>query len=117
YELLKLVRGTQAVQVLFGMVVLALLNQLARWLQLKTTETLLNAAVTFAPIAMIVLFQGEIRAALTSLGKTLRNPILLRNRSALPRDSFDEVVLAATTLSSRKIGALIIYERTVGLQN
>jgi diadenylate cyclase len=117
YELLKLVRGTQAVQMAFGIAILALLNQLANWLQLKTTETLLQNALAFAPLAVVVLFQGEIRTALTGLGRTLRNPLLLRARATAPRDNFDEVVLAATTLASRKIGALIVYERTVGLQN
>jgi diadenylate cyclase len=117
YYLLKLVRGTQAVQIAFGMAVLALLSLLASRLQLRTAETLLREALVYSPLAIIVLFQGEIRAALTHLGKSLRNPIFLRNRASVPRDTFDEVVLAATTLASRKIGALIIYERMVGLQN
>jgi uncharacterized protein (TIGR00159 family) len=117
YYLLKLVRGTQAVQIAFGMAVLALLSLLASRLQLRTAETLLREALVYSPFAIIVLFQGEIRSALTHLGKTLRNPLFLRNRTTTPRDTFDEVVLAATTLATRKIGALIVYERTVGLQN
>lgn len=117
YELLKFVRGTQAVQMAFGIAILALLDILAHRLRLETTGTLLREALRYAPLAIIVLFQSEIRAGLTRLGRTLRNPFVLRSRGSAPRDSFDEVVLVATTLSTRKIGALIVYERTVGLQN
>jgi len=117
YELLKLVRGTQAVQMAFGIAILALLDILAHRLRLETTGTLLREALRYAPLAIIVLFQSEIRAGLTRLGRTLRTPFVLRGRGVAQRDSFDEVVLAATTLATRKIGALIVYERTVGLQN
>jgi diadenylate cyclase len=117
YELLKLVRGTRAVPMAFGIVVVAMLYQLAHWLELRIVQAILRYALNYSPIAIIVLFQGEIRSALTHIGKTLRNPMNLRERAAAAHDDFDEVVLAATTLASRKIGALVVLEREVGLQN
>jgi diadenylate cyclase len=117
YELLKLVRGTRAVPMAFGIVVVAMLYQLAHWLELRIVQAILRYALNYSPIAIIVLFQSEIRAALTHIGKTLRNPMTLRERAAPRTDGFDEVVLAATALASRKIGALVVLEREVGLQN
>lgn len=117
YGLLKLVRGTQAVPTAFGIATLALLYQLARWGELTLVQMLLREALVYAPLAIVVLFQSEIRTALGHLGRTMRNPILARTRARAPRDNFDEVVLAATTLASRKIGALILFERGVNLQN
>jgi diadenylate cyclase len=117
YELLKLVRGTRAVPMAFGIVVVAMLYQLAHWLELRIVQAILRYLLNYAPIAIIVLFQSEIRAALTHIGKTLRNPVGLRERGAARREDFDEIVLAATTLASRKIGALVVLEREVGLQN
>lgn len=117
YELLKLVRGTRAVPMAFGIVVVAMLYRLAHWLELRIVEAILRYALNYAPIAIIVLFQSEIRAALTHIGKTLRNPMALRERAGAGRENFDELVLATTALSSRKIGALVVLEREVGLQN
>jgi diadenylate cyclase len=118
YWVLKLVRGTRAVPMAFGIAVLGLLYQLARWLELESVQTILRYALEYAPFAIIVLFQSEIRQALTHLGRTLRNPLVLRERNENNNGhNFDELVLAATTLASRKIGALVVIERTVGLQN
>ncbi|HQR39190.1 MAG TPA: diadenylate cyclase CdaA [Blastocatellia bacterium] len=116
YELLKLVRGTRAVPMAFGIVVLAMLYQLAHWLELTVVQAILRYALNYSPIAIIVLFQTEIRAALTHIGKTLRNPLAMRENTSARR-SFDEVVLAATTLATKKIGMLVVIEREVGLQN
>ena len=117
YELLKLVRGTRAVPVSFGIVVIALIYQAAKWFDLRIVQAILAYALNYSPIAIIVLFQTEIRAALMHIGKTLRNPVRLRERALAQHANFDEIVLAATGLASRKIGALIVIEREVGLQN
>jgi diadenylate cyclase len=117
YELLKLVRGTRAVPMAFGIVVVAVLYRLAHSLELRIVEAILRYALAYSPLAIIVLFQSEIRAALTHIGKTLRNPIRMRELASARHRDFDELVLAATTLASRKIGALVVLERAVGLQN
>ena len=118
YVVLKLLRGTRAVPTVVGMVILALLYWLAVAQDLATLEFVLRSAVLYIGVAIIVLFQSEIRQALIYFGNRLRFPVLLRRtRGQLGETIYDEVVLAATTLSSEKIGALIVIERNVGLRN
>jgi diadenylate cyclase len=117
YVVLKLLRGTRAVPTVVGMVILALLYWLAVAQELATLEFVLRSAVLYIGVAIIVLFQSEIRQALIYFGNRLRFPILRRTRGGLGENVYDEVVLAVTTLASEKIGALIVIERDVGLRN
>lgn len=117
YVVLKLFRGTRAVPTLVGMVLLALLYWLAVAQDLATLEFVLLSAVPYIGFTIIVLFQSEIRQALIYFGNRLRFPILRRQRGQLGDSIYDEIVLAATTLSSEKTGALIVVERNVGLRN
>ena len=116
YVVLKLLRGTRAVPTVVGMVILALLYWLAVSQDLATLEFVLRSAVLYIGVAIIVLFQSEIRQALIYFGNRLRFPVLRRQRG-LGETIYDEIVLAAATLSSEKIGALIVIERDVGLRN
>jgi diadenylate cyclase len=116
YVLLKLVRGTRAMPMAVGMVILGLLYWLANAQDLATLEFVLRPSLLYIGVAIIVLFQTEIRQALIYFGNRLRVPVLKRQRG-LGENIYDEVVLAATTLSSEKIGALIVVERNVGLRN
>ncbi len=119
YELLRLVRGTRAVQMAVGLASLAFLYQLSVWLELTTLQWVLRNAVLYFGFAIIVLFAHEIRSALTHLGNNIRIPFLKSSRQAneYGQEWYDEVVLASTTLASDKIGALIVFERDVGLKN
>jgi diadenylate cyclase len=117
YVLLKLVRGTRALPTAVGMVSLGLLYWLAVAQDLATLEFVLRGAALYIGVAIIVLFQAEIRQALIYFGNRLRFPILRRQRGAMGETIYDEMVLATTTLSSEKIGALIVIERNVGLRN
>jgi len=117
YVVLKLLRGTRAVPTVVGIVILALLYWFAVAQDLATLEFVLRSAVVYIGVAIIVLFQSEIRQALIYFGNRLRFPVLRRQRGQLGETVYDEIVLAATTLSSEKIGALIVVERNVGLRN
>jgi len=117
YVVLKLLRGTRAVPTVVGMVILALLYWFAVAQDLATLEFVLRSAVLYIGVAIIVLFQSEIRQALIYFGNRLRFPVIRRQRGQLGETIYDEIVLAAATLSSEKIGALIVVERTVGLRN
>ena len=117
YVVLKLLRGTRAVPMVVGMVILALLYWLAVAQDLATLQFVLQWSVFVYPFLIIVLFQSEIRQALIYFGNRLRFPLLRRTRGQLGETIYDEIVLAATTLSSEKIGALIVVERDVGLRN
>src|SRR5215831_3832141 len=116
YGLLKLVRGTRAVQMAVGLLGVGLLYQIAVFLGLDTLQFVMRNTLLYFGFAILVIFAPEIRSALMRVGSNLRTP--LRFGSArLGRKSFDDIVLAAMTLSSRKIGALMVVERNVGLQN
>ncbi|MCU0240641.1 MAG: diadenylate cyclase CdaA [Pyrinomonadaceae bacterium] len=117
YVVLRLVRGTRAMPTIVGMAGLGLLYWLSVAQDLPALEFVLRYAVLFAPIAIIVLFQSEIRQTLIYFGNRLRVPVLRRQRGQLGETIYDEIVLAATTLSTEKIGALIVIERNVGLRN
>jgi diadenylate cyclase len=117
YVVLKLLRGTRAVPTVVGMVILALLYWLAVTQELSTLEFVLRYAVGFIGIAIIVLFQSEIRQALIYFANRLRFPILKKQRGQFGGSVYDEIVLAVTTLASEKTGALIVIERNIGLRN
>jgi diadenylate cyclase len=117
YVILRLLRGTRAVPTMVGIVLLALLYWLAVAQDLATLEFVLRSAVLYIGVAIIVLFQSEIRQALIYFANRLRLPILNRQRGQFGGSVYDEIVLAATTLATEKIGALIVIERNVGLRN
>lgn len=117
YVVLKLLRGTRAVPTVVGMVILALLYWLAVAQELATLEFVLQSAAFYIGVAIIVLFQSEIRQALIYFGNRLQFPMFRRTNGSLGETIYDEIVLAATTLASEKTGALIVIERTVGLRN
>src|SRR5262252_2783361 len=116
YGLLKLVRGTRAVQMALGLLGVGLLYQISVILGLETLQFVMRNSLLYFGFAILVIFAPEIRSALMRFGSNLRRPLRFgRTRSG--GEAFDEIVLAATTLSSRKIGALIVIERNVGMQN
>ena len=117
YAVLKLVRGTRAAPMAAGIAVFALLYWLAVNQQLVTLEFVLRGALLYIGVAIIVLFQSEIRQALISFGNRFRMPFTRRHRGQFGEGVYDEIVLAATTLASTKTGALIVIERGIGLKN
>jgi diadenylate cyclase len=117
YALLRLVRGTRALPMAAGMVGLGLLYWLAVAQDLPTLGFVLQYAVLYIGVAIIVLFQAEIRQVLIMFGNRLRFPVFRRQRGQLGETIYDEIILAATTLASQKTGALIVIERNVGLRN
>jgi diadenylate cyclase len=115
YELLKLIRGTRAVQMAIGIAVLTGLFYLSLGLQLETLNWLIRNFVPYVAFAAIVLLQADIRRALMNLGRT---PIFRRfERSESDDDTIEELVVASSTLSTRRTGAIIVVERRIGLRN
>jgi len=117
YALLRLIRGTRAAPMAAGIGGLALLYWTAARYDLATLEFILRPAPVYVGVAIIVLFQNEIRQALISFGNRFRMPFLIRHRGQFGEGVYDEIVLAATTLASTKTGALIVVERGVNLRN
>ncbi|HKP86218.1 MAG TPA: diadenylate cyclase CdaA [Blastocatellia bacterium] len=116
YGLLKLVRGTRAVQMAVGLLGVGLLYQVSVILGLETLQFVMRNTLLYFGFAILVIFAPEIRSALMRVGSNLRRPLVF-GRAKKGQMAYDEIVLAAMTLSSRKIGGLIVLERNVGLQN
>ena len=114
YNLLLLIRGTRAVQMVLGLLFIGLVYYTAVLAELPTLQRILENLLIVLPFAVIVLFQQEIRRALADFG---RNPLWGLAKQQKVVASFSEIVLAATTLSTRRIGALIVIERLHGLRN
>ncbi|MCA1816952.1 MAG: diadenylate cyclase CdaA [Acidobacteria bacterium] len=117
YTILKLLRGTRAVPMAAGLAAFGLLYFVAYRYDLATLEFILRGALLYLGVAIIVLFQTEIRQALISLGNRIRLPLLARHKGQFGEGVYDEIVLAATTLASTKTGALVVIERNISLQN
>ncbi len=114
YRFLLLVRGTRGAQMTIGMVVLLGFYYATRFYRLTTVQWLLNNLLTYVVFGIIVLYQSEIRRGLAGLGMT---SFFGRHRKADKKSGFEEIILAATTLASKKIGALVVVERDIGLRN
>lgn len=117
YAVLKLVRGTRAAPMAAAIGVFALLYWLAVRQDLATLAFILRGALLYIGVAIIVLFQNEIRQALITFGNRFRMPFARKHLGQFGEGVYDEVVLAATTLASTKTGALIVIERNIGLKN
>ena len=115
YELLKLIRGTRAVQMALGAGVLLLLFYGSRWSHLETVNWLVRNLVGYIVFAVIVLFQSDIRRALAHLGRAPFFRYLAKPESA--EETIEELVVAATMLASQRIGAIVAVERQIGLRN
>ena len=114
YELLQLIRGTHAVQMALGALVLVILYWASLWLNLQTLNWLLRTFLPFVVFGIIVVFQAEIRKVLAHLGKT---PFFGAFTERRQDEVIDEVVLATTTLASQRTGGLIVVEREMGLRS
>ena len=117
YSLLRAIRGTRAAPMAAGVGALALLYWAAARYDLATLEFILRLSPFVVSVAVVVLFQNEIRQALIHFGNRFRVPFLLRHRGQFGEGVYDEIVLAATSLASTKTGALVVIERAVTLRN
>jgi uncharacterized protein (TIGR00159 family) len=115
YEVLKLIRGTRAVQMALGGAVLAAMMYGSRWGHLETLNWLIRNMAGYIVFAVIVLFQSDIRRALAHFGRAPFFRYFAKAESAA--ESIEELVVAASMLSSLRIGAIIAIERQVGLRN
>lgn len=115
YEVLKLIRGTRAVQMALGAGVLVALFYGSQWGHLETVNWLVRNLVGYIVFAVIVLFQSDIRRALAHFGRAPFFRYFAKAESA--EESIEELVVAAGLLSSQRIGAIIALERQIGLRN
>ena len=114
YRFLLLMRGTRGAQMTFGIAILLLFYWITRYYRLTAVQWLLTNALTYIVFGVIVLYQNEIRRGLAGIGQT---SLLGQYRRRGSSEGYEEIILAATTLSSKKIGALVVVERDIGLRN
>jgi diadenylate cyclase len=113
YRLLLIIKGTKAAQMLMGLGVLLLASAASRYLELFTIDWLVQSFWAQIVIAMIVLFQPEIRRALAHVGEAQ----FLTFTKAEELKSLEEIVRASISLANKKIGALMIVERDTSLKD
>ena len=113
YRTILLIRGTRAVQMLIGIAVLIVIYFGARELELLTLYWLLRTLLSSIFLIIIIVFQRDIRRALTQVGKT---PFYKTYDDAL-QNTIQVVVASARYLSRRRIGGLIVIERETGLRD
>ncbi|MDF9845003.1 MULTISPECIES: diadenylate cyclase CdaA [unclassified Paenibacillus] len=114
YKVLNMVRGTRAVQLLKGILVLVIIWALSTILDLYTLKWLMNQIYTFGVFAIFIIFQPELRRGLEQLGRGKFFGRASENDEEISR-LVGEVIKAVNYLSKRKIGALIVFERATGL--
>jgi len=116
YYALVLIRGTRAVQLLLGVLVLFFIYGVAVLAELNLTKLVLQALAVVAVVAIPIVFQPELRRALGQLGQLGPLNRLLSDDEAVDQ-VVDELTRAALLISSARHGALIVVERGTGLQD
>lgn len=114
YRILLLIKGTRAMQMLTGLGILGIGFFLSSTLEVFTTHWLLSYFFDYLILIVIVLFQDDLRRALTHVGK---NPFFSSASAEEEREMVDEIARSATRLANERIGALIVIERETGLKN
>lgn len=114
YRLLLIIKGTKAAHMLIGLGLLLGASFLSRYFELYTIDWLIQSFWAQIVIAIIILFQPEIRRALAQMGEA---KIFKNLTSAEELKSLDEIVRATIALANRKIGALIAIERDTSLKD
>src|ERR1039457_4821651 len=113
YQALLVVRGTRAGHILIGIFIMLALYAVALWAGLEALRSVLSFIVPYLGLAIIVLFQSEIRRTLARLG---RKRWFGLGSDYRPLASVAEIMLAVEELASHKTGALIVLERDIGLR-
>jgi uncharacterized protein (TIGR00159 family) len=116
YRILLMIKGTRAVQMLLGLAVISGIYIISLKSELVMTQWILNNIMNSLILLIVVLFQSDIRRALTSVGK---NPFFGDRDKEKMEDIYalEEIVKASVMLSENNIGALIVLERETGLKN
>lgn len=115
YEALKLIRGTRAMQMAIGSVFVLILFYTSRLFPLQTVNWLIRNVLSYGVFAAIVIFQSDIRRALSHLG---RAPFFRYfARSAQAAETIEEILTATSLLAKDNVGAIIVIEREIGLRN
>jgi uncharacterized protein (TIGR00159 family) len=112
YQLVLLIRGTRAVQMITGLLVLAAVYQGAQYFELYTVNWVIDSIGNVLLIVVVVVFQHDIRRMLTQVGT---GPLFSGMQRLAQGQAIEEITRAAVLLAGRRIGALLVLHREVGL--
>lgn len=112
YYLIRFFQGTRAMQVLMGLVILAIIFNIAKFFELHSINWVLTKLFAVGVVAFLIIFQPELRRGLARIGQnTFMGGILKKG------GTIDELIQACEYLSRHRTGALIAIERDIGLKN
>lgn len=112
YSVIRFFQGTRAIQVVLGLLILAVIFNLAKWFGLYTINWVLTKLFAVGVVALLIIFQPELRRALARIGQNTFQGAFLKKGGTV-----DEVVQACELFSRKRIGALLAIERDIGLKN
>lgn len=112
YQIMNMLKGTRAVQVIIGMIVIFIAYAASGYLELNTLNWIISKFYSSIIVVVIVLFQDDLRRLLTRVG---RGPFIQGMDENIGVRAIDEVINAARTLSHERAGAIIVFERGIGL--
>ncbi|MTI49747.1 MAG: TIGR00159 family protein [Firmicutes bacterium] len=116
YKLFMLIRETRAEQLIKGIILLLVATRMSQILELYTVQWILEKTMTVGVIALLIVFQPELRRALEYLGRSrLFTKSFVEIKDEAMTGLIEEIVEAVASLSRQKIGALIVFERDTGL--
>jgi diadenylate cyclase len=114
YKILSLMKGTRAIQIATGLILIFLIAFLAFWFQLESLKWIITNIATVGIIVLVIVFQPEIREALAQFGHNRLIRLFFKYEK---QKTLDEIVKGVSQLSQMKHGSLIILEREIGLRN
>ncbi|MBO9131411.1 diadenylate cyclase CdaA [Bacillus sp. 165] len=117
YKLILLIRGTKAVQLLKGIIVIVVVRILSSVFKLHTLQWLMDQALTWGFLAVIIIFQPELRRALEQLGRGSLFSRGMNHEEDEQASIVDSIVKAVEYMAKRRIGALISVERETGMND
>lgn len=118
YKLIGLIRRTNTTRVAWGVVIVLLALWVADWLQLTVIYFVLSKTVELGLLALVILFQPELRRGLERVGSGYLLSFLKSNANTEAVDAaITQTVMACSTMSSDRTGALIVFERVNSLDN
>ena len=112
YSLVQLIRGTRAVPMLIGIGMVYALYFFSMVFEIYTVNVLLNQLLQWAPVLLIIVFQNDLRRLLTQVGT---GPLFSPRDRMAQGQSLEELVRAVSHLAGRRVGALIVLQNEVGL--
>ena len=119
YQLLKIVKGTRAWQLLKGIVFLIIITALSSILELKILNYILTSFMTYGVLILIVVFQPELRRALEQLGTNKLSKYfgIEKDIASKTKEDIYKIVIATKELANTKTGALIVIERDIQIKD